>query len=53
MIAQKEVEQQLEGEMRQGRARSGTSRQASARCGRCRETGHNSRICKKDTIDVT
>lgn len=49
IIAQKEVEQQLEGETRQGKARSGTTRQASARCRRCRETGHNSRTCKKDT----
>jgi hypothetical protein len=47
IIAQKEVEQQIEGETRQGRARSGTSRQASARCTKCRETGHNSRTCKK------
>ena len=52
IIAQKEVEQQLEGERRQERARLGVSRQASARCTRCREPGHNSRTCKKDTIDT-
>jgi hypothetical protein len=47
IIAQKEVEQQIEGETRQERARLGTSRQASARCTKCREAGHNSRTCKK------
>jgi hypothetical protein len=52
IIAQKEVEQQLEGERRQERARSGVSRQATARCTRCREHGHNSRTCKKDIIDT-
>jgi hypothetical protein len=36
IIAQKEVEQQIEGEMRQGRARLGVSRQASAHCTKCR-----------------
>jgi hypothetical protein len=41
VIAQKEVEQQIEGEARQGRTRSGASRQALARCTKCRETGHN------------
>jgi hypothetical protein len=53
IIAQKAVEQQLEGETRQGRARLGTSRQTSARCTRCREPGHNSRTCKKASIDTT
>ena len=53
IIAQHEVEQQLEGETRQGKARSGVSRQASARCSRCRETGHNARTCKKDTTDTS
>ena len=52
IIAQKDVEQQLEGETRQGKARSGASRQASARCRRCRETGHNSRTCQKDAISA-
>ena len=50
IIAQKDVEQQLEGETRQGKARLGVSRQASARCTRCREIGHNSRTCQKRTI---
>jgi len=49
IIAQKEADQQIEREQRQGGERSGLSRQALARCKRCRETGHNSRTCKKDT----
>jgi hypothetical protein len=52
IIAQKEVEQQLEGETRQGKARSGVSRQALARCTRCREIGHNSRTCEKRAVDT-
>ena len=52
IIAQKEVNQQVDSETRQEKARSGASRQASARCTRCREQGHNSRTCKKDTIDT-
>ena len=52
IIAQREVEQQIEGETRQGKARSGVSRQASARCTRCRETSHNSRICQKRAVDT-
>lgn len=52
IITQKAVEQQLEGEMRQGKAQLGSSRQASARCTRCREPGHNSRTCKKGSIDT-
>jgi hypothetical protein len=53
IIAQKEVEQQLESETRQGKARSGVSRQGLTRCTRCREPGHNSRTCKKPAIDTT
>jgi len=52
ILAQKEAEQQIEREQRQGGGRSGLSRQALARCKRCRETGHNSRTCKKDTSDT-
>jgi hypothetical protein len=52
ILAQREVEQQISREERQGGARSGLSRQALARCTRCRETGHNSRTCKKDTEDT-
>jgi hypothetical protein len=47
ILAQREADQQITREERQGRERSGLSRQALARCKRCRETGHNSRTCKK------
>ena len=52
ILAQRKVEQQISREERQGGARSGLSRQALARCTRCRETGHNLRTCKKDTLDT-
>ena len=52
ILAQREVEQQIERKQRQGGERSGLSRQAVARCSRCRETGHNSRTCKKDILDT-
>ena len=53
ILAQKEADQQIEREQRQGGERSGLSRQALARCKRCRETGHNSRTCKKAILDTT
>jgi hypothetical protein len=53
ILAQKEADQQIEREQCQGGEQSGLSRQALARCKRCRETGHNSRTCKKDTLDTT
>jgi hypothetical protein len=49
LLAQREADQQIACEERQGGEQSGLSRQALARCTRCRETGHNSRTCKKDT----
>jgi hypothetical protein len=49
ILAQHEADQQITREERQGGEQSGVSRQALARCKRCRETGHNSRTCKKDT----
>lgn len=52
IIAQKEAEQQLEEETRQGKAQLGVSRQALARCTRCRETGYNLRTCKKRAVDT-
>ena len=52
ILAQKEADQQIEREQRQGGERSGLTRQALARCKKCRETGHNSRTCKKDTLDT-
>ena len=53
IIAQKEADLQIEREQRQGGERSGLSRQALARCRRCRETGHNSRTCKNNPLDIT
>ena len=53
ILAQREADQQLAREERQGGERSGLSRQALARCKRCRETGHNSRTCKKETVVTT
>ena len=50
IIAQREADQQIAHEERQGGERSSVSRQALARCSRCRETGHNARTCKKDTV---
>ena len=50
LLAQKEATQQAEREQRQDGERSGLSRQALARCTRCREAGHNSRTCKKDSV---
>ena len=47
ILAQREADQQLAREERQGGERSGLSRQALARCKTCRETGHNLRTCKK------
>ncbi|RAQ98564.1 putative transposase [Stemphylium lycopersici] len=52
ILAQHEADQQIAREQRQGGERSGVSRQALARCKKCRETGHNSRTCKKDTLDT-
>ena len=50
LLAQREADQQIAHEERQRGERLGVSRQALARCSRCRETGHNSRTCKKDTL---
>jgi hypothetical protein len=53
LLAQREADQQIAREERRGGEGSGVSRQALARCKRCRETGHNSRTCKKDTSATT
>ena len=50
ILAQREADLQLAREERQRGEQSGLSRQALARCKRCRETGHNSRTCKKETV---
>lgn len=53
ILAQREADQRIAREERQGGEQSGLSRQALARCSRCRETGHNARTCKKDSVDTT
>ena len=50
ILAQREADQQLAREERQGGERSGLSRQALARCKTCRETGHNLHTCKKESV---
>jgi hypothetical protein len=53
ILSQREADQQIAREERQGGERLGLSRQALARCSKCRETGHNARTCRKDSIDTT
>jgi hypothetical protein len=53
LIAQCDVRAQIEGESRDGRARTGAVKRGKGHCRRCRETGHNSRTCKKDVVDVS
>jgi hypothetical protein len=50
VLVQCEADQRMAREERQGEERLGLSRQALARCKRCREIGHNSRTCKKETV---
>jgi hypothetical protein len=49
LLAQREADQQIARKEGRRGERSGVSRQALARCTKCRETGHNSRTCRKDT----
>ena len=53
LIAQCDVEAQVEGESREGRARTGAGKRGKRHCKRCGETGHNSRTCKKDVLEVS
>jgi hypothetical protein len=48
-LAQKGADQQIEHRQPQGGEQSGLSHRALARCKKRRETGHNSRTCKKGT----
>jgi hypothetical protein len=52
LLAKKDVEAQLEGERRQGSARTGAGRGGKRHCKSCGEAGHNSRTCKKDTVVI-
>lgn len=50
IVTQREADQQIAYTERQRGEQSGVSRQSLARCTRCRERGHNSRTCKKDSV---
>ncbi|KAI1685721.1 DDE superfamily endonuclease [Pyrenophora tritici-repentis] len=52
ILAQNEANQQIAHEERQGGAQSGVSQRAQRRCTRCKETGHNSRTCNANTINI-
>ena len=52
MLAQQQAAREKDRVRCQEGEQSGLSRQALARCRRCREIGHNSRTCKKDTLDT-
>ena len=52
ILAQIEATQQVECEQRQNGEQLGLSHQALARCKKCRQPGHNSCTCKKDTSDT-
>jgi hypothetical protein len=49
LMAQREADDQIAREERQGGGQSGGSRQTKRRCSKCKETGHNTRTCQKDT----
>lgn len=48
LIEQKEVVQQLDGEMRASNSHTRRSETAARRCGNCHATGHNARTCSND-----
>jgi hypothetical protein len=52
LLAQREADQQIAREERQGGEQLGVSRQSLARCSKCRETGHNARTCKKEALAI-
>lgn len=51
LVAENDVAVQLEGEMREGRSRTGAGKGHKRHCKRCKEAGHNSRTCKNNTIN--
>ena len=53
LIAHLDVGAQIEEETREGRARTGAGKQRKRHCKRCGETGHNSRTCEKDVVEVS
>jgi hypothetical protein len=48
IIERRDAEALVEAERREERVRTGGGGEGSRRCGRCGETGHNKRTCKKD-----
>lgn len=48
LIDQREIVQQLDGEMRTSSGRTKRSETAARRCGNCHATGHNARTCTND-----
>ena len=53
LIAQCDVRAQIKGESCEGRAQTGAGKRGKGHCRLCRETGHNSRTCKKDIVEVS
>ena len=53
LVAQCDVRAQIEGESREGRARTGAGKRGKGHCRLYRETGYNSRTCKNDIVDVS
>ena len=51
IIAQNNVDEQIEGESRQSRQRARGNAPQQRRCRRCGEPGHNSRTCEKEEED--
>lgn len=48
VLAQKEVEEQVEREMRENGSRQTRTERALRRCGKCGKSGHNARTCQGD-----
>ena len=48
LLAQNQVDQQVEEEIRRGRSSIQANRPATRRCGNCGNTGHNTRTCQVD-----
>ena len=51
--SQKDVERQLWQEERAHRGRAKRIETRERRCGRCNNTGHNSRTCKVETVSTS
>jgi hypothetical protein len=50
ILTQRKANKKRTRKKRQREEQSGVSRQALARCKKCRETGHNSHTCRKETV---